>query len=160
MTQINTSDVKKKKSKEEKVFDPKVRVSLGGGVRYKWSFLAQSHCSLKSQVDYMSKEAKEGEIGAFQCIFCCAEGGARGWTTNGNMNGDASVRSGSTGSGGRNAPVFGNLPSFLEHLDQTHRTEAGWPSAEMLGRMKCVVGRIAGGAEEWLINITPLEQEQ
>ena len=75
------------------------------------------------------------------------------------MNGNASVRSGSTGSGGGGStPVFGNLQLFLEHLDQTHRTEAGWPGAEMLGRMKCVVGRVAAGDEEWDVNFVPPEQ--
>ncbi len=37
-TIVNVADEgkKKKKGKEEKIFDPKVRVSIGGGVRYRW----------------------------------------------------------------------------------------------------------------------------
>ena len=160
VTQIVTTDGgKKKKGKEEKIFDPKVRVSLGGGVRYKWAFLAKSHCQLKSQVDYTTRQAKEGEVGAYQCLFCAAEGVSRGWT-GANLKDAASVRSGSTGGSGSGGgtPVFGSLSTFLEHLDQMHRSEGGWPGAEMLGRMKCVVGRMAGGDEEWDINFVPNEQ--
>ena len=35
-TIVNVAEGKKKKGKEEKIFDPKVRVSIGGGVRYRW----------------------------------------------------------------------------------------------------------------------------
>ncbi|RMZ92730.1 hypothetical protein DV736_g11, partial [Chaetothyriales sp. CBS 134916] len=169
ITHVNMSPAnKKKKGREEKIFDPKVRVSMGGGVRYKWVFLAKSHCTLKSQVDFMLPAANQGEIGAFQCLFCVAEGYVRGWTTNGGpgtTSGNASIRSSSTGNGsinqrGVSLPVFGNLQMFLEHLDQTHRQEQGWPGVEMLGRMKCVVGRIASGDEDWDVNFVPIRDDE
>ncbi|RMZ84952.1 hypothetical protein DV738_g88, partial [Chaetothyriales sp. CBS 135597] len=79
-TQINTtSSSRRKRGKQENVFDNRIRVRAGGGVRFRWIFLAKSHCPLRSQVD-TSTAAKAGEIGAFQCLFCLAEGSARGWT--------------------------------------------------------------------------------
>ena len=144
---------KKKKGKEEKVFDGKVRVSNGGGVRYKWVFLAKCHVPLKGQVvDLGSHRQREGEVGGFGCVFCCAEGQARGWSG----GRDGSVKSGSSGGDGKGAPVFGNVETFLEHLEM-HRREEGWPGAEMLGRMRCVVGRVAGGGEDWEVNFVPVE---
>lgn len=80
-------------------------------------------------------------------------------------NGDrGSVRSGSTGNSGKttesnvgaNTPVFGNLLSFLEHLEM-HRVAAGAPGPEMLGRMKAVIGRVALEGEDWEINFMPLQ---
>ena len=50
--------------------------------------------------------------------------------------------------------MFGNVESLMAHLEM-HRPEAGWPGAEMLGRMKCVVGRVARGDEEWEVNFVP-----
>lgn len=146
---------KSKKGKEEKIFDNKVRVSNGGGVRYRWVFLAKCHVQLKGVIDQGSRAQREGEVGGFGCIFCCAEGVARGWV--GAANGAGSVKSGSSGGGdGKAAPVFGNVTSFMEHLE-IHRKEEGWPSAEMLGRMKCVVGRKAGSDEEWDVNLVPVQ---
>ena len=132
----------KKPAKAEKIFDPRVRVGDGGGVRYKWVFLAKSHVSCKSVPE--GEEARRGEFGAFACLFCCAEGRARGWE--------------GLGGGGvaGAAPIFGNVGSFMEHLAEVHRKEAGWPGVEMLGRGRAVVGRVAGPAEEWDVNFVPL----
>ena len=129
----------KKAAKAEKIFDPRVRVCDGGGVRYKWVFLAKSHVSCKSVPE--GEEGRRGEFGAFACLFCCAEGRARGW-----------VGGGAAGA----APIFGNVGSFMEHLSEVHRREEGWPGVEMLGRGKCVVGRVAGPGEEWDVNFVPV----
>jgi hypothetical protein len=128
-------------------------------MQYKWTFLAKSHVQLKTPVDHLGggRPARDGEVGGFGCLFCCAEGVQRGWVSGANA-GNASVRSGSTGSSGthdgKGTPIFGNVQSFMEHLEM-HRREEGWPGAEMAGRMKCVVGRVAGGEEEWEVNFTP-----
>jgi hypothetical protein len=120
-------------------------------------FLAKSHVHLKTHVDHVGggRPAREGEVGAFGCLFCATEGAARGWTTH---NANPSIKSGSSGNSGQSAsrdtPIFGNLQSFMEHLEM-HRVEAGWPGPEMLGRMKCVVGRVAGPDEAWEINFVP-----
>ena len=151
-----TKKKKQKKGKEEKIFDAKVRVSNGGGVRYKWVFLAKCHVDLKGRVDIGSHRQREGEVGGFGCVFCCAEGVARDWNGQGLDGSGVSVKSGSSGGGGegKGAPVFGNVDTFLEHLEM-HRREDGWPGPEMLGRMKCVVGRVAGGGEDWEVNFVP-----
>jgi hypothetical protein len=36
VTVADETDKKRKKGKEEKILDHKVRVSIGGGVRYRW----------------------------------------------------------------------------------------------------------------------------
>ncbi|ETN42926.1 uncharacterized protein HMPREF1541_02084 [Cyphellophora europaea CBS 101466] len=163
--------------KEEKIFDPKVRRSSVkgvdgqvGGVRYKWAFLAKCHVPLKKQVDWIGdlEAASRGEVGRWGCLFCCAEGQSRGWVAGGftgvgTNDGNASIKSGSTGGSGKttdsvpaSTPVFDNLTAFMDHLDSMHRVSAGHPGAEMLGRMKCVVGREAAEGEEWEVNFVPL----
>lgn len=142
----------KKKGKPDRTFDPKVRVSLGGGVRYRWIFLAKCHVTVKSTIE----GNKDGSFGSYSCIFCCAEGHLRGWTST--SNGDAasttgSIKSTSTSGG---AATYGNIESFLDHLEM-HRKQDGWPNAEMLGRMKCVVGRVARPDEEWDVNFVPVQ---
>lgn len=57
-------------------------------------------------------------------------------------------------------PTFGNVASFMAHLDQVHRREDGWPNPEVQARFHCVVGRVAGAEVEeegWEINLMPLE---
>jgi hypothetical protein len=172
-----------KKGKEEKVFDGKVRISPGGGVRYtsrypypshctnenryKWVFLAKSHVPLRTHVDHVTggRAARDGEIGGFGCLFCAAEGAPRGWLAASNINSNASIMSNSTGSSGgasgndKGTPVFGNVASFMAHLEM-HRSEEGWPGAEMRGRMKCVVGKVASLADEWEVNFVPLSTNE
>jgi hypothetical protein len=134
--------------------------------RYKWVFLAKSHVPLRTHVDHVTggRAARDGEIGGFGCLFCAAEGAPRGWLTAANINSSASIMSNSTGSSGggsgndKGTPVFGNVASFMAHLEM-HRGEEGWPGAEMRGRMKCVVGKVASLAEEWEVNFVPVSGE-
>jgi hypothetical protein len=125
-----------KKTKAEKTFDPRVRVAQNG-IRYRWAFLAKSHVQCKSMPE--GPTARDGSFGAFGCIFCCAEGAGRGW--------------GTTGSGGH-APTFGNIGSFMDHLQMHMRPEAT-PGAEMQTRTKCIVGRVAETGEDFDINLPP-----
>ncbi|KIW20058.1 hypothetical protein PV08_00633 [Exophiala spinifera] len=241
-TSINVSSDSKRKGKPERSFDPRIRTSEGGGVRYKWVFLARCHVQLKGMVPV--GEAKDGSFGSFGCIFCCAEGKYRGWTsattttthhqqqqqqyqrtlssassatehenanenakkhttsgtstnsplTNGENHGHghglgifgakgkgktksssttssrhapnsaAKVVSGGEGimatAGTTNRPpIFGNVASFMQHLERVHRPQEGWPNAEMLGRFKVVVGRLAGVHEDgWDINFVPYRE--
>lgn len=178
---VNTSDGKKK-GKPERTFDPKIRVSEGGGVRYKWAFLARCHVPLKGMVPV---ETRDGSFGSFGCIFCCAEGKNRGWLHSDKdkdneprpgsgsikSSSNGSVRSGHTantantaakvGNGGNNSnpttPIFGNVASFMLHLESVHGSQEGWPNAEMLGRFRVVVGRLAGVHEDgWDVNFVPV----
>lgn len=130
-------NVGSKKTKAEKTFDSRVRIAENG-IRYRWVFLAKSHVQCKSMPE--GPTARDGSFGAFGCIFCCAEGAGRGW--------------GAAGNGG-NAPTFGNVGSFMEHLQMHRRTEAS-PGPEMQTRTKCVVGRIAEPGEDFEINFPPL----
>ena len=165
---INTSDDKKKKGKPEKVFDPKVRVSEGGGIRYRWSFLARSHVTLKGMTSLDTP--KDGSWGSFGCIFCCAEGKNRGWLDMANAAGvvggpvagsNTSAKSGrapktESGASVQATPIFGNVASFMQHLETVHRSQDGWPNAEMVGRFRVVVGRVAPTNEEiWDVNFVP-----
>ena len=127
-----------KKAKAEKTFDVRVRVAENG-IRYRWAFLAKSHVQCKSMPE--GPTARDGSFGAFGCIFCCAEGTARGWGT---------VR------GGNSTPTFGNVSSYMDHL-QMHRRPDAWPGAEMQGRTRCIVGRIAEASEDFEINFPPLK---
>ena len=135
---------------------------------------------MKGMVPYETALGQSGAFGTFGCIFCAAEGKQRGWLDKVLASGDgaslagsgASVRSGSTANtairksdakkGGsvveaNSTPIFGNIGSFLAHLETVHRSEDGWPNAEMQGRMKLVVGRTAPVEEEgWDINFVPL----
>lgn len=166
---VNTSDNKKKKGKAERIFDPKVRVSESRGIRYRWAFLARCHVSLKGMVPQNTPLGRDGSFGCFGCLFCCAEGKNRGWVdiSNGKPAGsNASVKSGRTTksdgkgdstSGGQETPIFGNVASFMQHLETVHRHQDGWPSAEMVGRVRVVVGRVAPVEEEgWEINFVPI----
>lgn len=187
MTVSKTVSVGKKgkeKTKEEKIYDPEPRASTvrgsdgeTGGVRYKWAFLAKCHVPVKSMSDdfaLLSGAGAKGEFGSFGCLFCCAEGVARGWVDkdeNGKVlvHDGVSVMSGSTGSadttksgtgsaGKSDTPIFKDLERFMEHLEM-HRKEDGYPGAEMAGRMKCVFGRFAGEGEEWEVNFLPLKTD-
>ncbi|OAP60497.1 hypothetical protein AYL99_05499 [Fonsecaea erecta] len=163
---VNTSDDKKKKGKPERVFDPRVRLSEGGGIRYRWAFLARCHVSLKGMAPIDTPSGRDGSFGSFGCIFCCAEGKNRGWvhlsTTASNMAGTTgSIKS---GRGNNNAaktegvttPIFGNVSSFMQHLENVHRHQDGWPNAEMVGRFRVVVGRTAPVEETgWEVNFVP-----
>ena len=133
---VMSVNVGSKKTKAEKTFDPRVRVAENG-IRYRWAFLAKSHVQCKSMPE--GPTAKDGSFGAFGCIFCCAEGAGRGW--------------GTVGAGG-SAPTFGNIGSFMEHLQMHMRAEAT-PGAEMQARAKCIVGRVAETGEEFDINLPP-----
>lgn len=134
---VMSVNVGSKKTKAEKTFDSRVRVAENG-IRYRWVFLAKSHVQCKSMPE--GPTARDGSFGAFACIFCCAEGAGRGW--------------GTTGSG-TNAPTFGNVGSFMEHL-QIHRRAEASPGAEMQTKAKCIVGRVAEAGEDFEINLPPL----
>ncbi|KIW48299.1 uncharacterized protein PV06_00901 [Exophiala oligosperma] len=225
-TQVNVSSDNRRKGKPERKFDPRIRTSESGGIRYRWAFLARCHVQLKGMVPV--GETKDGSFGSFGCIFCCAEGKHRGWIDDGHHqnssavgrdNSNARIKTvsvsvgggrhhglgifGSGGGGGgskdkgkdkkksgkskhvqpnsgvkvvvdgdddgqggaqsknltksnNNTPIFGNVSSFMEHLDLVHRPQEGWPNAEMLGRFKVVVGRLAGVHEDgWDVNFVP-----
>jgi len=133
-----------KKNKPDKTFDQKIRMSEGG-IRYRWAFLAKSHVLCKT----MQEGIRDGSFGTFGCIFCCTEGKARGWHTSSTT---VTIAATSTSPG---TPIFGNVQSFMDHL-QMHRKEEGWPCPEMLGRAKCIVGRVAEVGEDFDINLPPL----
>lgn len=145
------------------IIGPDGRGEGSGGVRFKWAFLAKCHVPLKTVPENVGKQT--GTVGSYGCIFCMAEGAARGWTgpnsslSFGSANDAASTFSGtsghSAGSTSTGTPVFGNLQLFMDHL-QMHRREEGWPCQEMQMRMKCIVGRVAERQEEWEINFLPL----
>ncbi|KAH0845044.1 hypothetical protein FOPE_09281 [Fonsecaea pedrosoi] len=164
---VNTSNDKKKKGKPERVFDPRIRVSDGGGIRYRWTFLARCHVSLKGMPLVDTPSGRDGSFGSFGCIFCCAEGMYRGWL---DLSGAGmSGANGSTKSGKGNnpaaktrdvakatTPIFGNVQSFMQHLEGVHRHQGGWPNAEMVGRFHVVVGRTALADEtDWELNFVP-----
>ncbi|KIX02513.1 uncharacterized protein Z518_08454 [Rhinocladiella mackenziei CBS 650.93] len=147
----------KKKGKPERLFDPKVRTSESGGIRYRWTFLARCHVALKGMVPSDTPAAREGSFGSFGCIFCCAEGKNRGWL---DAWSNASVRSGNTAikvdGTNRSTPIFGNVTSFMEHLETLHRKQDGWPNAEMIGRFRVVVGTFAASEDNgWEVNFVP-----
>ncbi|KIX95498.1 uncharacterized protein Z520_08618 [Fonsecaea multimorphosa CBS 102226] len=166
---VNTSDDKKKRGKPERIFDPRIRVSEGGGIRYRWAFLARCHVSLKGIALADTPSSRDGSFGSFGCIFCCVEGKSRGWLdlsrTASNVTGStASIKS---GHGNNNAtktegvaqattPIFGNVSSFMQHLENVHRHQDGWPNAEMVGRFRVVVDRTAPVEEAgWEVNFVP-----
>jgi hypothetical protein len=156
---VNTSDEKKrKKEKPERIFDPKIRVSQSGMIRYRWAFLARCHVPVKDIVPQNTEAGKDGSFGSFGCIFCCAEGKARGWLDQSD-NSSMSVRSGhsakkSDGSSGSYAtPVFGEVNAFMAHLERMHSKKDGRPNAEMLGRMKVILEKVANAEDlEWDVN--------
>ncbi|KIW32256.1 uncharacterized protein PV07_03816 [Cladophialophora immunda] len=170
---VNTSDDKKKKGKPERVFDPRIRISEGGGIRYRWAFLARCHVSLKGMAPIDTPSGRDGSFGSFGCIFCCAEGKSRGWIdlsrTASNVAGSIAGSNGSikSGHGSINptkvngaaqvtTPIFGNVSSFMQHLESVHRQQDGWPNAEMVGRFRVVVGRMAPVEEPgWEVNFVP-----
>jgi hypothetical protein len=164
-----------KRSKAEKTYDLKVRESSstsggGGGVLYRWGFLAKCHVHIKSTAELGTAEQRRGEYGSFGCIFCACEAQRRGWALSGNdiytgtdeggtkkgggkKGADAaSVNSGAIGGG---TPIFGNVSSFMEHL-QVHRREEMRPGIEMLGRVKGVAGRVPEKGEEFDVALLPL----
>ncbi|EXJ80846.1 hypothetical protein A1O3_07132 [Capronia epimyces CBS 606.96] len=164
----------KKKGKSQRSFDPKVRTSEGGGVRYRWAFLARCHVALKAMVPTNTALGREGGFGSYGCIFCCAEGRSRGWLDAGNAlasgaasskGSSGSVRSGNTANTAIKitdtgtqvtTPIFGNVASFMDHLETVHRGQDGWPNAEMVGRFRVVLGRVAPAEEhDWEINFVP-----
>jgi hypothetical protein len=156
----------KKKGKPERSFDPKVRVSEAGGVRYRWAFLARCHVPLKGMVPHDTPAGRDGGFGGFGCIFCCAEGKNRGWLGGDTqLPGSGSIRSARSGNTANTAvkvdsvadtPIFGNVASFLQHLEHVHRPRDGWPGAEMLGRFRVVVGQTANSADPgWEVNFVP-----
>ncbi|ERF69596.1 hypothetical protein EPUS_01926 [Endocarpon pusillum Z07020] len=69
---------KKAVGKPEKAFDPRLRVSESGGVRYRWVFLAKCHVMTKNTAGEAARMG-DGSFGTFGCLFCCAEGVGRGW---------------------------------------------------------------------------------
>lgn len=156
-------DKKGRAGKKEKIFDDSVRDGVqtsipggaggGIGIRYRWAFLAKCHVELKQ----VPEGTRDGSYGAFGCLFCAAEGTARGWT---GMEGDTiSVRSGMSQERSRHGvPVFGNLQSFMNHL-QIHRRQRYWPGKEMQERMKCRVGRTAVDEKEFDIILLPVEAD-
>ncbi|KAJ9613523.1 hypothetical protein H2200_003465 [Cladophialophora chaetospira] len=113
-----------KKTKQES-FDSTIYTN-NRSVRYKWAFLARSHLPMK---------APSGSA-IFACLFCCVEGGERGWSSDG---------------------TSGTLEVFMEHLAGVHREESVWPSVEMQTRLQCIVGRVAKTDEDWDVNLLPLE---
>ncbi|KAK5070140.1 hypothetical protein LTR64_001977 [Lithohypha guttulata] len=172
-TATGAPDKKGRPGKPEKVFDPTIRecgpistavVGPDGqgegasGIRFKWAFLAKCHVPQKSSPDNMGRP--DGSFGSYGCLFCTAEGTARGWNPGMGMNDAASTLSGKSArsasmSNVGSTPVFGNLQLLMDHL-QMHRRKENWPCPEMRGRMKCVVGRVADRGEDWEVNFLPL----
>ena len=154
-----------KKSKPEKTFDPKIRVSSPeNGIRYRWAFLAKCHVYVRM----MPEGVRDGTFGSFQCVFCAVEAERRGWSSaTSNLSGTdgASTFSGSSGKTGHGAggagsngavgPVFGNVGAFMDHLG-VHRRNGWWPCEEVCRRFKVVVGRVAEMGEEFDVNFTPI----
>ncbi len=132
-------DLAKKIALEQFHFDGTVYQSRGGGVRFKWVFLAKCHLPLM-------RRSTEWD-GTFACVFCCVEGQARGWLAH---NGK--------GHGHDNGGVatFTNKAGIIEHMDQVHRVKKGWPSTDMQVKTKCIVGQFAEATEEWDINLLPV----
>ena len=153
-----------KKSKPEKTFDPKIRVSTPeNGIRYRWAFLAKCHVYCRILPDGY----RDGSFGSFQCVFCVAEAERRGWSsttskltgTDGasTFSGSSGKTGGAGGAGGAGAvgPVFGNVGAFMDHLG-VHRRNGWWPCEEVCRRFKVVVGRVAELGEEFEVNFTPV----
>lgn len=122
-----------KRSKAERTYDLKVRECSGGGVLYRWAFLAKCHVMIKSTAELNTPEQRRGEYGSFGCIFCASEAQRRGWALSGNdiYTGADEAKKGkkhaadavsvNSGAGG-GTPIFGNVGSFMDHL-QVHRRE-------------------------------------
>lgn len=102
-------------------YDDQVRIHRATGIRYRWVFLAKSHFHCKRM-----PEQTDGSVGTFGCIFCCAEQR-------------------------RQAPAFGNLASFMEHLLQHRQMAPGM--GPLLDRTRCIVGRVASISEDFDINL-------
>ena len=153
-----------KKSKPERGFDPKIRVSGENGVRYRWAFLAKCHVSCR----IVPEGVRDGSFGTFLCVFCVLEGERRGWVNN-NAGGVAggkgtdgvSVFSNSSGASSKglgnvaSGPVFGNVASFMDHLGM-HRKLGWWPGEEVGARFGVVMGRVAEQGEGFGVNLTPV----
>jgi hypothetical protein len=140
-TFINAS-VQKGKLKKETTVDTSVYTSASG-LRYKWIFLAKSHVRKRSvnahrrtasRVKIRGGSATRGrsessEKGGmedcnFGCVICSAEGKVTG--------------------------IFGNVETLMSHILLDHVSSMSEVTAV---RAKCVVGREAGGDEEWDLNI-------
>ncbi|KAF7505848.1 hypothetical protein GJ744_012470 [Endocarpon pusillum] len=130
---------KKAVGKPEKAFDPRLRVSESGGVRYRWVFLAKCHVMTKNTAGEAARRG-DGSFGTFGCLFCCAEGVGRGWiqqeegesntnTNNNNNSRDNTVVELDAGSGGGGGGGGGAMAAG-----------AGFAAAFLLGRRKTVVG--------------------
>ncbi len=62
----------------------------------------------------------------------------------------------SVGAGaGGGTPIFGNVASFMEHL-QVHRREEMRPGIEMMGRLRGLAGRVPEKGEEFDVALLPL----
>lgn len=133
---------------------------------YKWAFLAKCHVHIKSSAELNTPEQRRGEYGSFGCVFCACEAQRRGWALSGSdiwtspegKSKDKDKDKGSAGigkEGGGGTPIFGNIGSFMEHL-QVHRREEMRPGVEMLGRVRGVVGRRPEEGEEWEVCLLPL----
>ena len=138
--------------KKEHVFDYKVRVS-DNGIKYRWAFLAKCHVLNKK---HDTSKRNDGSHGTFGCVFCCAEGLARGWEL-------SSINAGAVAGGGvlngpkqtLSTPVFADVGSFMNHL-QMHRLPVGMPGVVMAERMNVIVGRVAEDKEDFDLNLPHL----
>jgi hypothetical protein len=76
-----------KRSKAKITYDLQVRKCAGGGVLYRWAFLAKCHVSIRSAAELGTPEQRHGDygtFGTFGCIFCACEAQRRGWALSGN----------------------------------------------------------------------------
>jgi hypothetical protein len=120
---------------------------------------------IKSTAELNTPEQRRGEYGSFGCMFCACEAQRRGWALSGNdiytgekekkKGGDAVSLNGGSQQGGGGTPIFGNVGSFMEHL-QVHRREEMRPGIEMLGRVRGVAGRRPEVGEEFDLALLPL----
>lgn len=143
--------------KREKTMDLKVRVSPGGGIRYRWAFLAKSHLLNKTT---SSDAANSNDM--YGCYFCCAEGAAKGWLDDGSGAG-VNAQLATLGTFGGNkptaaahtTPTFNGLKAFMAHLE-THRSPARLPGLIAANEMNCIIGRVALDGEDFDLNLPPL----
>jgi hypothetical protein len=139
--------------KREKAFDNRVWLSEGG-IKYRWAFLAKCHVLNKTED---TNPKKHDDIsGIFGCVFCSAEGSARGWEV-GSVSAQLTTLGGFTNDRKQASitPLFPNLQSFMAHLEM-HREAKGTPGLIMASRMNCIVGRVADDSEDFDLNLPPL----
>lgn len=117
--------------KPVKLFDPKVRTSESGAIRYKWAFLAKCHVVMKGMVPYETALGQSGAFGTFGCIFCAAEGKQRGWLDHKGLtgggygaslpgSGGASVRSDSINVNGSTTTITAAANTAARKSDAKH----------------------------------------